>query len=229
MLNQKDNQESTNCVGREEVPKNNASLQNSNYLPSDALNIDPIENARKRRAMLDGSDSEDDSIDEHGWRITKEMMEAMDNSSWLRKELSDGGLRQMIAEIDNADWESKNEPNRNQRRRINQAEIFSPRETALERTKYTNEKFAKFVDKLMLTAGVLVEKEPDPEINAKNFAALISGDIDPNNLALVSVPSRRKPKLETDNSSSSSSSSNDSDNDESSDEGSDGESASGKE
>ena len=188
--------------------------KNSEYLPSDALNVDPIENARKRRQMLDESDSDDDSLDDHGWRITKEMMDRMDDSSWLRQELSDGGLRQMIAEIDNADWESKKEHTSKKRRRINQPELLSPRETALERAKYTNEKFSKFVNKLMLTAGVLVEKAP--QISEVNIAALLSGEIDSSNLSLVAVPSKKRPpqlKIDDDSQSSSNSES-----DESSDE-----------
>lgn len=210
VLNKNENNES-----RESQAEDNTKSKNSEYLPSDALNVDPIENALKRRQMLDESDTDDDSLDEHGWRITKEMMDRMDNSSWLRQELSDGGLRQMIAEIDNADWENKKEYSHKKRRRINQPEFLSPRETALERAKYTNEKFAKFLDKLMLTAGVLVEKEP--LISEVNIAALLTGEIDSNNLSLVAVPSKKRPtELKINDNSQSSS-----DSEESSDEGSD--------
>jgi hypothetical protein len=61
--------------------------------------------------MLD----EDEDLDADGWWITREMMDGIDNSDWLRKELSDGGLRQIIAKIDMTDdekddyqnWEKK--------------------------------------------------------------------------------------------------------------------------
>ena len=52
----------------------------------------------------DGGDETDDSdLDEPGWRITREMMDCVDSSDWLRSELGDGGLRRMILEINEAD------------------------------------------------------------------------------------------------------------------------------
>jgi hypothetical protein len=167
----------------------------SEYLPSDALTADPIQNAIRRRRMLDDSDndSDDDSVDEHGWRISKDMMDRLDNSPWLRKELADGGLRQMIATVDNAYWEKKDEGNHKQKRaRINQAHELSPREAALERAKHTNPKFKKFIDRLLLTAGVLIENGKVED----DIAALFNGD-DLNlnhNITLASVPSKRKLK-----------------------------------
>ena len=56
----------------------------------------------------DGSDDEtdDSDLDDPGWRITREMMDRVDSSDWLRLELGDGGLRRMIFEIDEADLEA---------------------------------------------------------------------------------------------------------------------------
>ena len=55
----------------------------------------------------DGDDKTDDSgIDEPGWRITREMMDRVDLSDWLRSELGGGGLRHMIFEIGAADPEA---------------------------------------------------------------------------------------------------------------------------
>ena len=52
----------------------------------------------------DGDDKTDDSdLDEPGWRITREMMDRVDLSDWLRSELGCGGLRRMIFEIDEDD------------------------------------------------------------------------------------------------------------------------------
>lgn len=167
----------------------------SEYVSCDALSADPIKNAIRRRSMLDDYESDDDSVDEHGWGITKEMMDRLDNSEWLRKELADGGLRQMIATIDNADWEKKVEEKKRKRNQINQIHELTPRETALERAKYSNPKFAKFVDKLLLTAGVLVEnkKVADDDVN---IASLLSNCIDSNNLTLASIPCKRKLNIE---------------------------------
>ena len=46
----------------------------SKYLPSDALTADPLENAVKRRRMLDEDDSGSDD-EGPGWRLTREMMD----------------------------------------------------------------------------------------------------------------------------------------------------------
>eukprot|EP00555_Chaetoceros_dichaeta_P003230 CAMPEP_0198250540 /NCGR_PEP_ID=MMETSP1447-20131203/1690_1 /TAXON_ID=420782 /ORGANISM="Chaetoceros dichaeta, Strain CCMP1751" /LENGTH=245 /DNA_ID=CAMNT_0043935387 /DNA_START=24 /DNA_END=761 /DNA_ORIENTATION=+ len=126
----------------------------SQYLPSDALTADPLQNSIRRRRMLEDDNSD---CEEEGFRISSDMMSRLNNSAWLKKELSDGGLRQMICEIDSADNDvaSENRPGQHRngkRRKMN----ISPREIALEKSKILNPKFAGFVDRLLLTAGVLV-------------------------------------------------------------------------
>ena len=55
----------------------------------------------------DGDDkTEDSDLDEPGWSITREMMDRVDSSDWLRSELGGGGLRRMICEIDEAHLEA---------------------------------------------------------------------------------------------------------------------------
>ena len=55
----------------------------------------------------DGDDETDDSdLDETGWRMTREMMDHVDSSDWLRSELGDRGLRRMIFLINEADLEA---------------------------------------------------------------------------------------------------------------------------
>lgn len=134
----------------------------SKYLPSDALTADPLENAVKRRRMLDEDDS--DSDDEGtGWRLTREMMDRIDNSQWLRNELADGGLRQLIGEIDAPDEAAAAQGSYHRRRYNHSRNRFaemgkvkmSPRELALEKARRTNPNFGRFMDKLLLTAGIL--------------------------------------------------------------------------
>jgi len=91
------------------------------------------------------------------------MMSRLDNSSWLKKELSDGGLRQIQCDIDSAGTEEEESEHRRQdnhkngkRRRMD----ADPREVALERSKILNPKFSRFVDRLLLEAGVLVSDHP---------------------------------------------------------------------
>ena len=134
----------------------------SKYLPSDSLTADPLENAVKRRRMLDedGSDSDDEGT---GWRLTREMMDRIDSSQWLRNELADGGLRQLISEIDSADEAAAARGSYHKRRNNNSRNRFadmgkvkmSPRELALEKARRTNPTFGRFMDKLLLTAGIL--------------------------------------------------------------------------
>ena len=45
----------------------------------------------------DGDNEMDDSdLDEPGWRITRDMVDRVDSSDWMRSELGDGGLWRMI-------------------------------------------------------------------------------------------------------------------------------------
>lgn len=169
--------------------QNDEKSRHSEYLPSDILTADPIENALRRRQMLDESDSDDDSLHEDGWKISKEIMDRLDNSPWLKKELADGGLRQMIATIDNAKWEKKDEKKKRKHFRIDQPQELTQNEAALERAKHSNPKFAKFIDRLLLTAGVLVDnKKVDDDI----VSALLGNDIDSSILTLASIPCKRK-------------------------------------
>jgi len=142
-------------------PKDAPEKKASRYLPSDDLTADPLENAVKRRRMLN-EDEDDASSDDEGWRLTREMMDRIDNSPWLRAELADGGLRQMVCEIDGADEAARQGGGSYHRRRRNhfaggmgKTVQMSPRELALEKARRTNPNFGRFVDRMLLTAGVL--------------------------------------------------------------------------
>jgi len=117
-------------------------------------------------------EEDDDDLDE-GWRITRDMMDKIDNSEYLRKELADGGLRQMIAEIDFAgeDEDDGNMKRQTKRPRVGRFIEPSPREVALMRAKHSNPKFAKFIDRLLVTAGVCTEGEKSEEA----IAAFLTG------------------------------------------------------
>ena len=112
---------------------------------------------RRRRTL-----SEDEELEEEereGWRITKEMMDRVHGSKWLRNELADGGLRQLIYDIDIAD-ETEEAKGGSKKRKRNWNTMgcipeMTAREMALEKAKLSNGKFATFLDKLLLEAGVL--------------------------------------------------------------------------
>ena len=153
-----DNNQSTRTHTCMPPKKKNA----SKYLPSDALTADPLENAVKRRRMLDDSDHDSSDDEGPGWRLTRGMMDRIDQSAWLRAELADGGLRQLICEIDGADQQSaaaqgsyhKKRNHRNRFADMGKVQM-TPRELALEKARRTNPNFGRFVDRMMLTAGIL--------------------------------------------------------------------------
>ena len=136
----------------------------SQYLDANQLTNDPLENASKRRQMLD--DDDDSDLELEGWRITKEMMDRIDSSDWIKTELQDGGLRQIIAEIDVADLD-QNYPKR--KRKLNAQPEPTPRELALMRARQSNPKFSNFIDRLLVTAGVLVQGDLSMEEQVVSF------------------------------------------------------------
>ncbi|KAL3774131.1 hypothetical protein ACHAW5_002090 [Stephanodiscus triporus] len=130
--------------------------------------LTPPQQLGKKRARRHDDDEDDDSrSDEPGWNVTTEMKERVRRSAWLREELRDGGLRSMIERIDAASDEEDDDEdggggNRRRRRRvgggggIDEYSSISPRELALARNRHANAKFARFIDRMLLAAGVLL-------------------------------------------------------------------------
>lgn len=160
-----------NCTGHEPSSINPTSKEStqkdikaSQYLDANELTNDPLENSMKRRQMLD--DDDDSDLEMEGWRITKEMMDRIDSSDWIRQELQDGGLRQIIAEIDVTDDVQEHTF---KKRKLNAQPEPTPRELALMRARQSNSKFSNFVDRLLVTAGVLVEGDLSMEEQVLSF------------------------------------------------------------
>ena len=100
--------------------------------------------------MQDNNNDDDDDSLEEGWKITQEMMETMDRSDWLRKELkNDGGLRQIIFRVMNASDKVEKHGRTSQ-------------EEELDRTKADYPPFGNFMDKLLVLAGIL-ERQPQEQ------------------------------------------------------------------
>lgn len=87
--------------------------------------------------------SMEEQEEEELWHITEDMKQTLNNSQWLRKELSDGGLRQLITEIDSSGISS------------------IERSEALHDAICKNSNFRGFVDQLLVTTGVIVKEEDD--------------------------------------------------------------------
>ena len=185
-----------------------AAIEQSKYLPQKEL----LNTKRKRIRRPDHNDDEDSDDDEPGWQITSEMKRRIYNSSWIRNELQDGGLRQLIESIDAASDKEEDEAgngdnkyqykqqryhHRGNLQKNNTAAKISPREFALARTKHSHPKFSAFIDEMLLTAGVLQrntgvddgngEGEGDKSLLSK---ILLDGG-DRKQLVLAPVPRRK--------------------------------------
>jgi hypothetical protein len=151
----------------------------SKYLPSDLLLRDPLENAIQRRRQA--SEEEEDLAE--GWKITKEMMDKMDNCEWLQSELEDGGLRQIIHQVCDSSNAVAHGQNTHQ-------------EVSLEQAKAKYPNFGRFMDKLLVLTGVLERQELQDDEELDDWLKR-ENDEELGPLALVPIPCRKKRKIET--------------------------------
>ena len=134
----------------------------SNFRPADGLLSETKSKATSNDCFVQTTTSANDRIIrrqngerrpfedlEDEWKITDAMKEAMKQSTWLREELSDLGLQQIIQQIASA---SKNVMGRNN---INSQETFQ--EGLLNQFKSENPQFKSFLDELLVLTGVLEE------------------------------------------------------------------------
>jgi hypothetical protein len=113
-------------------------------------------------ASFDGSQNPRDGagieeLDE-GWKITGGMVAAMRESDWLRTELRDGSLRRLIRIVAGTSDTVVTE------RKVHRSRgdvTTTEQEVALERLKSELPEFRRFLDKLLVVAGVL-ERQPRP-------------------------------------------------------------------
>jgi hypothetical protein len=131
------------------------------------------------------SDDDDDSSLEDGWKITDDMKNALRNSTWLRSELQDGGLRDMIASVVRSEKKHRSYHKQQQKnkggnhRRHPKRNYNQPRdpheELASKRTE--NRNFDVFVDKLSVLADVLERQDGPLDLGSENsvFAPVSSG------------------------------------------------------
>lgn len=124
----------------------------------------------------DDDDDDDDSSLEDGWEITESMKVALRNSMWLRHELRDGGLRDMIASVVKSRKTSKRYETKQR------AQTYRPRHRnasvptkpphpheVLAAQKSNNQNFKVFTDKLLVLADVL-ERQEDPALETEGLA-----------------------------------------------------------
>jgi hypothetical protein len=160
-----------------------AGAQKSKYLPSDQLSKDPIQNSKLQREQF--VEDYDEDLDE-GWKITKDMMDEMDKSDWLRKELQDGGLRQLIHEVYGS--------SRNVIRSGGNASATTYQEEALANLQSQYPNFRIFLEKLKVMTGILerqqVHEGQEEDLSSWLEYTRTSDDVGP--LALKPLPSRQE-------------------------------------
>lgn len=141
--------------GEKRITKNIASSQE----------LQPV---AKRSRLGEDDDQRDNNDDnrhhpfddlEPGWRMTDGMVNGMRSSSWLHQELADPGLQHLISQVVSTsshvatgEKEGGHHSNRKQER-------------LLDELKSSNPQFKLFLDKLLVTAGVLEV----PEDQGKDF------------------------------------------------------------
>mmetsp|Transcript_32703 Transcript_32703/g.47323 ORF Transcript_32703/g.47323 Transcript_32703/m.47323 type:complete len:260 (-) Transcript_32703:357-1136(-) len=134
----KSHKESCTCVTIENDPKSASAAPTAQIKSKYADHILPASEVAekiKRRKALASRGAEEEEED---WRLTPNMLSRLDENDWLRNEVrSDGGLRQIIVDIDCA----------------------SDREKALNEAKVKYPRFAEFVEKMLHCAGILVNDD----------------------------------------------------------------------
>eukprot|EP00985_Skeletonema_marinoi_P025641 scaffold19004_cov101-Skeletonema_marinoi.AAC.1 len=188
-------QQSNHTAAASTVTNSTTTKPQSKYLPAAAFaQSSSISSQPNKKRMRRPNDDDDSDNDEPGWNITEEMKQMIQRSEWLRKELEDGGLRHLIGHIDAAsDVEEEEDDNGNNNRRKNWGRNankngntdISQRVLTLARTRHSHPKFATFMDRLLVTAGVLTDGGGGGGGEANLFEGGESG-----RLELVTVPRR---------------------------------------
>lgn len=146
--------------------------QNSSPKESHEQNHLDRSNCRDSKISDDEKDDEDDEDDpdEDGWNITESMMDALQESEWLRKELQDTGLQHMIQQITSASNRVVGKrPARGGRGHPESAFSMACRETGQEsvltQQMESHAMFRQFIHKMLVVSGVL-QRQEDPTSSA---------------------------------------------------------------
>lgn len=122
-------------------------------------------------------DEDDDSSLEDGWEITESMKVALRNSMWLRHELRDGGLRDMIASVVKSrktlkryETEQRSQSYRPRHRYASAPTKPHHPHEVLAAQKSENRHFRVFTDKLLVLADVL-ERQEGPTLETEGLTS----------------------------------------------------------
>jgi hypothetical protein len=130
-----------------------------------------------------------------GWAITDEMREALTDSSWLHNEVQDEGLKQLIHKITSTpNIVVGSAPDRRHRGKGKNlsGDSTTQRELVLHELQTQFPEFRRFLDKLLVLAGVLERQDPQ-EANIPIHEWLSShGDASRDRLQLKPLPRKER-------------------------------------
>jgi hypothetical protein len=108
-------------------------------------------------------DSNYDELEE-GWKLTDPMVSAMNKCDWLKRELQDESLRQLVRLVTAASNAVVRAPFAKNRRLKGHGDEETEQDHVLDRLKSELPHFRRFLDKLLVVAGVL-ERPPRREMD----------------------------------------------------------------
>lgn len=135
--------------------------------------------AKSSVPVLDSSWQEAFEDLDDGWKLTDEMKGALHKSSWLQKELEDGGLQHLLRRIVSASKNTTTYDNR-----------MTEQESLLQQTKESSPAFATFLDKAMVAAGILERQGKVAQSSVEDW--LRNTNEGPLNVSLKPLPPRQQ-------------------------------------
>jgi hypothetical protein len=124
----------------------------SKYLPKEELLLVAERScAQNLASRREGSEICEDLED--GWKITNSMLLAMEKSKWLKTELEDAGLQQIIRKIDLSSAITR------------KFKSTTKKDETLDQAKIDYPRFKIFIDKLLVLVGVLERYGKDNDLD----------------------------------------------------------------
>ena len=142
--------------------------------------LQPSVDPRQHRTTTFGADEDHQDDD---WKVSTDMIQALQTSDWLRQELRDQSLRAVITGIVQA-------PNLTRRNKTTTLQ-----EDCLDQLRHASPEFRQFTDKLLVLTGNLQRPEAMATVDLATWLRESSTAVEP--LTLKPLPSKRKrPVLE---------------------------------
>jgi len=170
-------QHKTVCPGKEGEPTTSTTTTKPKMSDTVAVGVAAI-NTSKNYPIINNADqgnhddsdydssSDDNSSLEEGWKITGDMKKSLRNSTWLRNELQDGGLRDMITSVVRSGKKFKKSQSNHHHRKYHRTKkelktaLRHPHDE-LAANREDNRNFDVFLDKLLVLGDVLERRQDE--------------------------------------------------------------------